>query len=209
MENSNQQLSSANLSANDKDVLNRIFDQDMFKDSAQIDHKSEQPYSIEVMKRIGELNLEAIQETENGNVDEALIKFSQILEQYPLHAQSWNNRSQAYLVKKDLEHALNDVSQAISLGSYDSEFLSQAYCQRAMIRTLIENKQSRQSEACNDDLSSFSFISELSEESRRDFEAAAKLGNQFAKNELVRTNPYAKMCNAMLKDMTKLYKIDR
>ncbi|KAI3651910.1 hypothetical protein MP228_003213 [Amoeboaphelidium protococcarum] len=209
MENSNQQLSSANLSANDKDVLNRIFDQDMFTDSAQIDQKSEQPYSIEVMRRIGELNLDAIQQTEDGNVDEALTKFSQILEQYPLHAQSWNNRSQAYLVKKDLEHALNDVSQAISLGSYDTEFLSQAYCQRAMIRTLIENKQSRQSEACNDDLSSFSFISELSQESGRDFEAAAKLGNKFAKNELVRTNPYAKMCNAMLKDMTKLYKIER
>ncbi|KAI3630343.1 hypothetical protein MIR68_011778 [Amoeboaphelidium protococcarum] len=206
MENSNQQSSSANLSVNDKDVLNRIFDQDMFKDSAQIDPKSEQPYPIEVMRRIGELNLEAIQQTENGNVDEALIQFSQILGQYPLHAQSWSNRSQAYLVKKDLEHALNDVSQAISLGFYDTEFLSQAYCQRAMIRTLMESKQSRQSEACND-LSTFSFTSELSEESRRDFEAAAKLGNKFAKNELVRTNPYAKMCNAMLKDMTKLYKI--
>jgi hypothetical protein len=36
---------------------------------------------------------------------------------------------------------------------------------------------------------------------REDFEAAAKLGIQFAKVQLVQLNPYAALCNQMLHDV--------
>lgn len=34
-----------------------------------------------------------------------------------------------------------------------------------------------------------------------DFEAAAKLGSEFAKAQLVQMNPYAALCNRMLRDV--------
>jgi len=53
----------------------------------------------------------------------------------------------------------------------------QAHCQRG----LIHLKEGR------------------SEDAKYDFETAAKLGSQFAKAQLVQMNPYAALCNKMLR----------
>jgi hypothetical protein len=65
-----------------------------------------------------------------------------------------------------------------------------------MVRTLLERDGGEASKRSE----------ELSEESLNDFSMASKYGNKFAKQELVRVNPYAKMCNAMLKEYLVQYK---
>lgn len=46
------------------------------------------------------------------------------------------------------------------------------------------------------------------DEAKRDFEVAAKHGSAFARTQLVNLNPYATMCNTMLREInskSKLY----
>jgi len=43
---------------------------------------------------------------------------------------------------------------------------------------------------------------EQDDKAREDFTRAAKTGSSFAKSQLVALNPYAAMCNAMLRKMT-------
>jgi len=43
---------------------------------------------------------------------------------------------------------------------------------------------------------------EQDDKAREDFTRAAKAGSSFAKSQLVALNPYAAMCNAMLRKMT-------
>lgn len=40
------------------------------------------------------------------------------------------------------------------------------------------------------------------DEAKKDFVRAAKAGSSFAKSQLVALNPYAAMCNAMLREIT-------
>lgn len=43
---------------------------------------------------------------------------------------------------------------------------------------------------------------EKDDEAKEDFIRAAKAGSSFAKSQLVAMNPYAAMCNAMLREIT-------
>lgn len=43
---------------------------------------------------------------------------------------------------------------------------------------------------------------EQDDKAKEDFTRAAKAGSSFAKSQLVALNPYAAMCNAMLRKMT-------
>lgn len=64
-----------------------------------------------------------------------------------------------------------------------NKVLSQVLCQRALIFR-FQNDETR---------------------SYADFQRAAKLGNEFAKTQVVKLNPYAALCNSMLNQMlTKL-----
>ena len=49
-------------------------------------------------------------------------------------------------------------------------------------------------------------VTEQDEEAARDFTAAAALGGQFAKQQLVAMNPYAAMCNQMMSEVIKKVK---
>ena len=75
--------------------------------------------------------------------------------------------------------ALDDLNKAIVLSEGKGKAGSLALCQRGLIYKLMGKNK----EALND------------------FEWAAKLGNQFAKSMIVQTNPYAALCNKMLRDI--------
>jgi hypothetical protein len=76
-----------------------------------------------------------------------------------------------------------DLNNAINLSNGKGRAGCQAFCQRGLI-LLKENH---------------------TEDAKADFEAAAKLGSQFAKAQLVQMNPYAALCNKMLRTVfTKL-----
>jgi len=56
---------------------------------------------------------------------------------------------------------------------------SQAYCQRAMLHTVMAQE----------------------EKAFKDWESSAKLGNTFARSQLIQRNPYAALCNKMLNEV--------
>lgn len=47
---------------------------------------------------------------------------------------------------------------------------------------------------------------ENDEEALSDFEAAASMGSEFAKEQVIAMNPYAALCNQMMSDMVKKIK---
>lgn len=71
------------------------------------------------------------------------------------------------------------MNKAVELSHGKGRAACQAYCQRGLIH--LRNN--------------------LPEQAKADFEAATKLGSQFAKAQLVQMNPYAALCNKMLKDV--------
>ena len=105
----------------------------------------------------------------------------------PERPSCYNNRAQAYRLKGDIQSALNDLNMAIrqhhdNINANDNagkRAAKQAYCQRG----LIYRRNGRDEEAMSD------------------FKAAAEMGSEFAKSVLVQLNPYAAMCNKMLRDV--------
>lgn len=75
-----------------------------------------------------------------------------------------------------LSGALKDLDQAISLSGSTGRTACQALVQRGLLHRL----------ACQDS------------EAREDFEKAAVLGSEFARQQAVVLNPYAALCNKML-----------
>uniref|UniRef100_G3MT76 Uncharacterized protein n=1 Tax=Amblyomma maculatum TaxID=34609 RepID=G3MT76_AMBMU len=125
------------------------------------------------------LEVEGVQAAEKGDVDRAIDIFSEVIRLAPNRASGYNNRAQALRMKGQVERALEDLNNAINLGHSSKHAASQAFCQRGLIYRL--KGQDREAEA--------------------DFKEAAKLGSQFAKNQLVQMNPYAALCNRMLGQM--------
>jgi hypothetical protein len=76
--------------------------------------------------------------------------------------------------------ALDDLDKAIEL-SCDTYPLTKcrALCQRGIIKRKVNDTES----------------------AREDFNLAAKLGSKFARQQLVDINPYAQLCNQMVKQL--------
>lgn len=75
--------------------------------------------------------------------------------------------------------ALQDLDQAISLSDGTGRTACQALVQRGLLRRLT----------CQNDAA------------RADFERAAALGSEFARQQAVVLNPYAALCNKMLAEV--------
>ena len=174
-------MADKNLSNYDNQVLNRIFNPECI--SASLTEKigeTEVPTSDE-MKKARQLEVEAIQLAEQKKHEEALAKFNEAIEACQEWASSYNNRAQLYQLMGKTDEALEDLNKAIELTKGEGHVASLAYCQRAIIERL-------KGDECK---------------AEQDFQLAAKLGNPFAKHELVKMNPYAALCGQMLHDMFK------
>lgn len=79
---------------------------------------------------------------------------------------------------------MENINKAISLSNGRGRAACQAYCQRAMLYHYFENE----------------------ELALKDWKSASTLGSQFAKNQLIKNNPYAALCNKMLYDVFKSFK---
>lgn len=116
---------------------------------------------------------------ERGELPAALKLLSQAIEAAPNRASCFNNRAQALRLRGNTEQARQDLDAALELSGGRGRSACQAFCQRA----LINRKDG------------------LDEDAIKDFQAAAQLGSRFAKSFLVQLNPYAAMCNKMLKSV--------
>ncbi|XP_055625697.1 tetratricopeptide repeat protein 36 homolog [Toxorhynchites rutilus septentrionalis] len=126
--------------------------------------------------------LEAIQLTEEGKLPEAINLFNRAIETAPERPAPWNNRAQAYRYIGNEKAALDDIEQALKLSKRSGRTGCRALCQRGVLRR--KNKDT--------------------DGAREDFEEAAKLGSQFARTQLIELNPYAALCNQMLREVMKL-----
>lgn len=149
------------------------------------------------------LELEGITFAEREEYARAIELFSASIKISPHRASGYNNRAQTLrlmgriegelincnyrqkehscriflLITKLVTEAREDLNNAINLSQGRGRAACQAYCQRGLIN-LKENR---------------------TEDAKRDFEFAVKLGSQFAKAQLVQLNPYAALCNKMLR----------
>ncbi|RZC33296.1 tetratricopeptide repeat protein 36 -like [Asbolus verrucosus] len=172
----------AELSEHDKAILNCVFNPNLPLSETTI----EEPESLEVdveentaeVEETKKLEIEAIKLAETGKLDEALALLNRALEIAPNRASIYNNRAHVYQFQRKFTEAFDDLTKAIELArDLQKKTLSQAHCQRG----LLHRRASRL------------------ESAREDFEIAAQLGNRFAKSQLVELNPYAALCNQMLR----------
>jgi len=142
-----------------------------------------------------------MQLAEKGALREAEQILTKTIERYPNGRPSlWNNRAQVRRLSNNVAGALDDLSRVIR-GSTppknfpaspgDAKVLSIAYTHRATIYMLASRGEIK---GISDDESS----ERLEERASHDFSMAGKYGSELARAMAVRTNPYAKMCGAIV-----------
>lgn len=82
-------------------------------------------------------------------------------------------------IPPSISEALLNLNKAIQLSQGKGKAAAQAYCQRAMLHHVLGQEEA----------------------AIKDWESSAKLGNAFARSQLVQRNPYAALCNKMLSEV--------
>ncbi|XP_054731636.1 tetratricopeptide repeat protein 36 homolog [Anastrepha obliqua] len=172
------------LSAHDQLVLDSIFNPlELTSSVAQVIQPESRADLVDIEADSAEvhqskaLEVSAIKLAEEGQLSEALQVFEQALNVAPTRASVYNNRAQALRLANRDEDALADLNKAIELAIELPRTKSTALCQRGVLYRKQNNLDA----------------------ARKDFEAAALLGSSFAKTQLVEINPFAALCNQMLR----------
>ncbi|KAJ1973606.1 hypothetical protein H4R35_004030 [Dimargaris xerosporica] len=118
---------------------------------------------------------------EQDDFEAALTIFTAIIQGCPIYSSVYNNRAQVYRLQHEFALALQDLDKAIVYANGDANVLRQAYTQRGIIK---------KTQGDNDG-------------AYADFEQGGQYGNPLAKEVAVMENPYAKLCNAMMKETLK------
>ncbi|XP_017271768.1 tetratricopeptide repeat protein 36 [Kryptolebias marmoratus] len=172
-------------SAHDRAVLQAIFNPNTpFGDIPDLNQEEElidddSGFDTELLKQVKELEMRGVSAAEAGDLQTAHQLFSQAVQILPERASAYNNRAQALRLLGDTAGALRDLDQAIALSGKTGRSACQALVQRGLLRRL----------ECQND------------EARADFEKAAALGSEFARQQAVLLNPYAALCNKMLSEV--------
>ncbi|XP_006796716.1 tetratricopeptide repeat protein 36 [Neolamprologus brichardi] len=172
-------------SAHDRAVLQAIFNPTTpFGDIPSVNQEEElidddSGFDRELLKQVKELEMRGVSAAETGDLQTALQLFSQAIQTLPQRASAYNNRAQALRLKGDTAGALGDLDQAIALSSSTGRTACQALVQRGLLHRLARQN----------------------DEARADFEKAAALGSEFARQQAVVLNPYAALCNKMLSEV--------
>ncbi|XP_016999368.2 tetratricopeptide repeat protein 36 homolog [Drosophila takahashii] len=174
---------SLKLSPHDQQVLDSIFDplelgssQSFDSVPAESDLTDVEP-DTEAIRASRELELRAIALSEKGELDEALEVFRQSLN-LAQRASVLNNRAQTLRLAKRDEEALDDLNRALELANdQQTRTKCHSHCQRGVLYRKLDNLDA----------------------ARADFGAAAELGSKFAREQLVEINPFAALCNQMLR----------
>jgi Flp pilus assembly protein TadD len=203
-----------NLSAHDSDVLSQIFGSSTLttvsaSSSSSAQHKPEagsasdntelsncegthladdsEYQSASATTLSVKFELEAVQSAENGDLETAERLFSQAIDAAPGRASVYNNRAQCRRLANNIQGAEDDLQHALLLSAGKGSAACQAFTQRAILHRLKGDEDS----------------------AIRDFKMAATLGGQFAKSQLVASNPFAAMSNGVLAELTRVDGPDR
>jgi tetratricopeptide (TPR) repeat protein len=157
-----------------------------------------------------------------SEIDAAIAELNAIIEQWPEYASAWVNRAMVRRMKLEatleegktifvtttetsslnIEAVLSDLAQAIKLSLSSSpstaavsphaaKVLRTAYSHRAYLYLKAVESETRLHDLTK---------SELEEQASKDFAAAARYGDDVAREMSVRTNPYKKMCGVIVRD---------
>ncbi|XP_028818443.1 tetratricopeptide repeat protein 36 [Denticeps clupeoides] len=169
----------------DKAVLQAIFNPSTpFGDIPGINQEEElteddSSFDPDLVRRVKSLELQGVSAAESGDIQAALKHFNQAIELLPRRASAYNNRAQTRRLQGDTTGAIVDLERAISLSGGAGRSACQALVQRGLLLRLANR----------------------GDEARQDFERAARLGSEFARQQAVQLNPYAALCNRMLAEV--------
>ncbi|XP_018428206.1 PREDICTED: tetratricopeptide repeat protein 36 [Nanorana parkeri] len=145
----------------------------------QEDTNQDCSFPAALLEEAHNLELIGVRAAESGDLKTALQRFSKAIELLPDRASAYNNRAQALRLQGDITGALGDLNHALELSRGKGVAGRQALVQRGLIFRLNGNEEA----------------------AKNDFLQAAEQGSDFAKQQLVLLNPYAALCNKMLRDM--------
>ncbi|KAM0709070.1 hypothetical protein Q7P35_003106 [Cladosporium inversicolor] len=160
---------------------------------------------------------------ESKSVAESVIqKLSQLIDEFPQYASAYVNRAQASRLLIDVEdlfssdrasesaRILDDLSRGIELAAssessgsasaHQRKVLATAYTHRGFLLLKVADMV-KNGHAVHGLNAPKSFNATVIEETAsEDFARGGRYGNALGKQMAVRTNPYAKMCGAIVKD---------
>uniref|UniRef100_A0A182NDC4 TPR_REGION domain-containing protein n=1 Tax=Anopheles dirus TaxID=7168 RepID=A0A182NDC4_9DIPT len=134
------------------------------------------------VKESQRMEIEAIALASEGKLTEALTLLGKSIETAPERPAPWNNRAQVNILLGKEDEAQNDIEEALKLSNKSGRTGCRALCQRGILKRK------------NNDVDG----------AREDFEIAAKLGSKFARTQLIELNPFAALCNQMLREVMKI-----
>jgi hypothetical protein len=218
------------LSANDKRILDALFDPETLpssiaesKTEVVVDPSlpSHPNISSSMIAQLEDEQNQIIRQVssgaDNAAVEDALYKMNEIVKQWPTYPSTFVNRAMLRRMQLEsryseqtifraseeaIEDLFLDLSSAIDtalstssptgpVSIYQARILRTAYSHRAYL--YLKAAESGISLKANGQ-------SELEELASGDFSAAARYGDKVAREMSVRTNPYAKMCGAIVKN---------
>uniref|UniRef100_A0A8C5Q7G2 Tetratricopeptide repeat protein 36 n=1 Tax=Leptobrachium leishanense TaxID=445787 RepID=A0A8C5Q7G2_9ANUR len=133
----------------------------------------------ELLKQVQTLERQGVEAAESGEIGTAVQRFNEAILLLPEWASTYNNRAQALRLQGDVAGALQDLNRAVELSEGKGLVGRQALIQRGLIFLLQKDHDT----------------------AKKDLRKAAQHGSVFAKQLLIQLNPYAALCNSMLRDM--------
>jgi hypothetical protein len=218
------------LSSRDNLVLQSLFDPEASSAPAtdkspatkSLPHFEEHVFSA-VEKREQSILQPLANEQQSKSVVESVIqKLSQLIDEFPHYASAYVNRAQASRLLIDVDDLFScgqasesaqifqDLSRGIELATpldssgtastHQSKVLATAYTHRGFLLLKVADmaKNGRDVHGLNSVKSSNA--TGIEETASEDFVRGGRYGNALGKQMAVRTNPYAKMCGAIVKD---------
>lgn len=161
-----------------------------------------------------------------GTAQDTIDELSSLIKESPGYASAYINRAQArrLLIPLDglftpdhaeaSEQLLKDLQQGIQLAepkssdqepsTHQTTVLAAAYTHRGFLLLKIADniRNGEQVHGVNEAVKSAS-AETIEEQASRDFAAGGQYGNKEAREMAVRTNPYAKICGAIVKEALK------
>jgi hypothetical protein len=198
------------LSPRDAGILNLIFDPESQATKPEPVNTSpslpEPRPSMDELRGIRRAESSAIRLAEIGSLDEAERLLSDIIAKYSTVQPSlWSNRAQVRRLTGNVQGALDDISEAIRIttplrntmpSTENARILSHAHTHRATIYLLVARGEIT-------GILQGQSPEQLEERASHDFAVAGRYGSDLAKAMAVRTNPYAKMCGAIVQTALK------
>lgn len=205
---------SVGLSPNDAAVLGQIFDPESAAAAAHtitVDPTlPRDPHitDLVLLQSLHTTELQAIQLAESNDLPQARALLTSLTLSHPNYASAFNNLAQVLrMLAAPPEEILNALSRAIALAApasgSDSDsggggvvsprqanLLGQAYTQRGALLYTMFMKEPAESSARE----------KLELAASKDFYEGGRYGNEVGRDMAVRTNPYARLCGAIVRE---------